>query len=109
MTEFKKIEYLIREEELLETQLLIQSKKIYNCRWMYSISTTLMFVVFIFYLHPNDIRWIPLITIGIFAGIFSFCLIPCIYQRYYKNQIKIHFTNKIHSFLPVVHKHWRKR
>jgi hypothetical protein len=97
-----KIEYLIREEDLLETQLLIasRSKKLRRQRWTVSISTIVLIAVFC--LHPDirlqsfDLfRIILAIVISLFGGGILFFLIPCIYRRHYSNWIKTHFAGMI--------------
>ncbi|MDR2027180.1 MAG: YcxB family protein [Prevotellaceae bacterium] len=104
MTDFIKVEYPVREKDLLETQLLIasQSKKLRRQRWTASVSATLILFVCILCRHPDDIKWIPAITISILAGgLLFFLIIPYTYRRHYLNQVKTCFAGMIGETVEV--------
>jgi hypothetical protein len=94
-----KIEYFIREEDLLETQLLIASpsKSLRKQRWIGSISVMVLMLVVC--LHADIclqsfglLKIVAAIAISIFAGGLFFFLIPHTYRRHYLNRIKTHFA-----------------
>jgi hypothetical protein len=91
-----KIEYLIREGDLLESQLLIasQSKNLRKQRWIASISTTVLTLVGCL-CSDKSFKLVPAVAISILAGGILFCYIPYIYRRHYLKQIKAHFAGMI--------------
>ncbi|MDR1182919.1 MAG: YcxB family protein [Bacteroidales bacterium] len=95
-----KIEFLIREEDLLETQMLIASKsnRLRKRRWTGTISITVCLLVFCLFLDRHAqafglFETLTAIASSIFAGGLYFLLIPYIYRRHYRNQVKTHFAD----------------
>jgi hypothetical protein len=93
-----KIEYSVREEDLLETQILIafRSKNLRKQRWLGSISVMAFMLVFLLHSEIRLQSFEPFkiasaTAISIFAGGFFFFLISRIWRRYYLNQVRNHF------------------
>jgi hypothetical protein len=97
-----KIEFLIREEDLLETHMLIASKSnnLRKRRWTGTIFIIACLLVFCLFLdrHVQSFglfETIAAIAIGILAGGLYFFLIPYTWRRHYINQVKTHFADII--------------
>jgi hypothetical protein len=97
-----KIEFIIREKDLLETQLLIasKSKRLRTRRWTGTIFIIACLFVFCLFLDRyvqsfGLLETIVAIAISILAGGLYFFLIPYSYRRHYINQVKTHFANII--------------
>jgi hypothetical protein len=103
-----KIEFLVREEDLLETQMLIAftSGTLRKRRWIGTISVLVCLLIFCLYLSshvqsPGLFKIVIAIMISVFVSGLYFFLIPYIYRKHYINQIKIHFTNIIGNLVEL--------
>jgi hypothetical protein len=97
-----KIEFLTREEDLLETQLLIASKSntLRKRRWTGTIFIIACMPVFCLFIDRQVQSFglfeiIVALAIGIGAGGLYYFLVPYIWRRHYIKQVKAHFADII--------------
>ncbi|MDR0604399.1 MAG: YcxB family protein [Bacteroidales bacterium] len=97
-----KIEYTVREKDLLEMQWLVasRSKNLRKQQWTGALSITVFLPVLCLHsdIHMQSFtlfKTVWAIAIGIFAGGLFFFLVPRIYWRHCKKQVKTSFTGMI--------------
>jgi hypothetical protein len=97
-----KIEFLIREKDLLETQMLIASKSnsLRKRRWIGTVFVTACLPVFCLFLDRymqsfGLFETVIAIAISVLAGGLYFFLIPYTWRRHYMNQVKTRFADII--------------
>jgi hypothetical protein len=103
MVNVMKIKFIVREEDLLETQMLIasKSKTLRKRRWTGTISILVCLLVFGLYVINHErsfdvFKIIVLTAISVcVSGLYFFAITPYIYRRHYVKHVKAHFANII--------------